>query len=234
MREIVLDTETTGLDPETGDRIVEIGCLELINHVPSGETLHLYIDPERDMPEGAFRVHGLSAEFLSGYPPFRDQVDEILAFLGDARLVIHNAAFDMKFLNKELGLLGRPALPMDRALDTVALARRKYPGAQVSLDALCRRFEIDNSNRSLHGALIDADLLASVYLELIGGRQPDLMAPSGDSAGGTRAASDPVTVEAKIDRGYRAPRPHAPTEAEGAAHAAFLEKLKDPIWTAAD
>ena len=230
MREIVLDTETTGLDPETGDRVVEIGCLELINHVPTGRTLHYYFNPERDMPEEAFRVHGLSAEFLSGHPTFAALVDEVIAFLGDATLVIHNASFDMKFLNKELQRLGRPPIPMARALDTVALARRKYPGAQVSLDALCRRFEIDNSNRSLHGALIDADLLASVYLELIGGRQPDLMAPpSQDGASaGTGAAQ---RVVEKIERVYREPRPHAPTAEEAAAHAAFLLKLKNPIWT---
>src|SRR3546814_575365 len=174
MREIVLDTETTGLDPETGDRIVEIGCLELINHVPTGQSLHHDINPERDMPLGAFEVNGLSTEFLWGYPVFAALADEILEFLGDAVLVIHNAAFDMRFLNAELRRLGRPELPMARALDTVQLARRKYPGAQVNLDALCRRFEIDNGHRTLHGALLDADLLAAVYLELIGGRQPDL------------------------------------------------------------
>ncbi|WP_093150129.1 DNA polymerase III subunit epsilon [Thalassobaculum litoreum] len=231
MREIVLDTETTGLDPETGDRVVEIGCLELINHVPTGRTLHHYFNPERDMPEEAFRVHGLSAEFLSGHPTFGVLVDEVMEFLGDATLVIHNASFDMKFLNKELQLLGRAPIPMDRALDTVALARRKYPGAQVSLDALCRRFEIDNSNRSLHGALIDADLLASVYLELIGGRQPDLMAPPAeDSKGGAAAGGAPKTVE-KIERVYREPRPHAPSAEEAAAHAAFLERIKNPIWS---
>lgn len=233
MREIVLDTETTGLDPETGDRVVEIGCLELINHVPTGRTLHHYMNPERDMPEGAFAVHGLSAEFLSGYPLFGELVDEILEFLGDATLIIHNAKFDMRFLNKELELAGRPPLPMDRALDTVALARRKYPGAQVSLDALCRRFEIDNSNRELHGALIDADLLASVYLELIGGRQPDLMAPASDDAGGSTTRGTAIGSAEKIDRIYREPRPHAPSDAEQAAHAAFLEKLSNPIWTGA-
>lgn len=232
MREIVLDTETTGLDPETGDRVVEIGCLELINHVPTGKTLHHYINPERDMPEEAFRVHGLSAEFLSGHPKFEELVDDILEFLGDATLVIHNASFDMRFINKELELVRRAPIPMDRALDTVALARRKYPGAQVSLDALCRRFEIDNSNRELHGALIDADLLASVYLELIGGRQPDLMAPAGDDKSAASAGGgSPETIE-RIDRAYREPRPHAPTQEEAAAHAAFLEKLSDPIWSA--
>lgn len=226
----MLDTETTGLDPETGDRVVEIGCLELINHVPTGRTLHHYFNPERDMPEEAFRVHGLSAEFLSGYPVFAALADEVMEFLGDATLVIHNASFDMKFLNKELQLLGRPPIPMARALDTVAMARRKYPGAQVSLDALCRRFEIDNSNRSLHGALIDADLLASVYLELIGGRQPDLMAPPAEENRGAAATGDgPKTIE-RIDRVYREPRPHAPSPEEAAAHAAFLEKLKSPLW----
>lgn len=173
MREIVLDTETTGLDPDAGDRIVEIGCLELINHVPTGRTLHHYINPERDMPLAAFEVHGLSTEFLSGYPVFAALADEIVEFLGDAVLVIHNASFDMKFINSELRRLSRPEIPMAQALDTVQLARRKYPGAQVSLDALCRRFEIDNGHRTLHGALLDADLLAAVYLELIGGRQPD-------------------------------------------------------------
>ena len=190
MREIVLDTETTGLDPATGDRVVEIGCVELINHVPSWRTLHHYFNPERDMPQGAFEVHGLSIEFLSNYPVFGALADDILDFLGDAVLVIHNAAFDMRFINAELRRLGRPELPMSRALDTVQLARRKYPGAQVSLDALCRRFEIDNGHRTLHGALLDADLLAAVYLELIGGRQPDLaLAALGtaDDAGGRAA-----------------------------------------------
>lgn len=231
MREIVLDTETTGLDPETGDRVVEIGCLELINHVPTGRTLHHYFNPERDMPEEAFRVHGLSAEFLSRYPVFGALVDEVLDFLGDATLVIHNASFDMKFLNKELQLLGRPPIPMARALDTVAMARRKYPGAQVSLDALCRRFEIDNSNRELHGALIDADLLASVYLELIGGRQPDLMAPPTEENQAASSAGGAPKVVEKIERVYREPRPHAPSAEEAAAHAAFLERIKNPIWT---
>ncbi|MFX4220109.1 MAG: DNA polymerase III subunit epsilon [Thalassobaculum sp.] len=231
MREIVLDTETTGLDPDTGDRVVEIGCLELINHVPTGRTLHHYFNPERDMPEEAFRVHGLSAEFLSAYPRFEALVDEVLEFLGDATLVIHNASFDMKFINKELQLVGRPPIPMERALDTVALARRKYPGAQVNLDALCRRFEIDNSNRDLHGALIDADLLASVYLELIGGRQPDLMAPPAEDSSSAGGSDGGVQMIDRIERTYRQPRPHGPTAEEAAAHAAFLEKLKNPIWS---
>ncbi|GHD39699.1 DNA polymerase III subunit epsilon [Thalassobaculum fulvum] len=230
MREIVLDTETTGLDPETGDRIVEIGCLELINHVPTGRTLHHYINPERDMPQAAFEVHGLSTEFLSGYPVFAALADEIVEFLGDAVLVIHNAAFDMKFINSELRRLGRPEIPMSQALDTVQLARRKYPGAQVSLDALCRRFEIDNGHRTLHGALLDADLLAAVYLELIGGRQPDLALAT--EAGTDGGAAGSRTVEQAV-RPYREPRPHAPSAEELAAHRAFLESLKEPLWLAA-
>ncbi len=228
MREIVLDTETTGLDPDRGDRIVEIGCLELINHVPTGHTLHHYINPERDMPQGAFEVHGLSTEFLSGYPVFAAVADEIVEFLGDAVLVIHNAAFDMKFINAELRRLGRSEIPMSQALDTVQLARRKYPGAQVSLDALCRRFEIDNGHRTLHGALLDADLLAAVYLELIGGRQPDL-------ALAAEAAPEPTAIqraEERAARPYRQPRPHAPSAEELAAHRAFLESIRNPIWLA--
>ncbi|MEQ9334089.1 DNA polymerase III subunit epsilon [Thalassobaculum sp.] len=228
MREIVLDTETTGLDPATGDRIVEIGCLELINHVPTGRSLHHYINPERDMPLGAFEVHGLSTEFLSGYPVFAAVADEIVEFLGDAVLVIHNAAFDMKFINAELRRLERPEIPMSQALDTVQLARRKYPGAQVSLDALCRRFEIDNGHRTLHGALLDADLLAAVYLELIGGRQPDL-------ALAAEAAPEPTATqraEERAARPFREPRPHAPSVEELAAHRAFLDSIKNPIWLA--
>lgn len=227
MREIVLDTETTGLDPNSGDKIVEIGCLELINHVPTGQTLHHYINPERDMPQGAFDVHGLSSEFLSDYPVFADLADEIMAFLGDSILIIHNARFDMGFINAELRSCGRPELPMEQAKDTVQLARRKYPGAQVSLDALCRRFEIDNAHRTLHGALLDADLLASVYLELIGGRQPGLSLagePSRDGANPSPAEALPV------ERGYRPPRPHQPTPEEAAAHQLFLEKLREPLW----
>jgi len=228
MREIVLDTETTGLDPATGDRIVEIGCIELINHVPSGRTLHQYFNPERDMPQGAFEVHGLSIEFLSNYPVFGALADEILEFLGDAVLIIHNAAFDMRFINAELRRLGRPELPMARALDTVQLARRKYPGAQVSLDALCRRFEIDNGHRTLHGALLDADLLAAVYLELIGGRQPDLALAAHGTASDNTGRAD---VE-RVVKAYREPRPHAPSAEELAAHRTFLRSITEPLWLA--
>ncbi len=222
MREIVLDTETTGLDPAAGHRIVEIAGLELVNHVETGAQFHHYIDPQRDMPEEAFRIHGLSQEFLSDFPPFAGIVDEFLAFLGDATLVIHNAEFDMKFLNAELALLGRPALEHSRAVDTVAIARRKFPGSQVSLDALCRRFEIDNSQRTLHGALLDTQLLAEVYLELIGGRQPGL--ELSERRGAQSESPRPATKVA------RPPRPHAPSEEELRAHEAMLARLKDPVW----
>ncbi|MAL79254.1 MAG: DNA polymerase III subunit epsilon [Sneathiella sp.] len=219
MREIVLDTETTGFDPEQGDRIVEIGCIELINHIPSGNSYHRYINPERDMPEAAFRVHGLSEQFLRGHKVMAEEMAEFLDFIGDAPLVIHNAAFDMKFLNAELARLGKPVLPMSRSIDTVAMARQKFPGAQANLDALCRRFGIDNSARTRHGALLDAELLAEVYLELIGGRQHGLSLDAGDE-----------DVNASITLEVRAPRPHRASEAERAAHQAFLEKIKDPLW----
>jgi len=222
MREIVLDTETTGLDPKSGHRIIEIGCLELFNHVPTGNTFQCYVNPGRDIPEDALAVHGISATFLADKPTFENIVEDMLQFLGEDKLVIHNAAFDLGFLNAELGRAGRPTLPFGRAIDTVELARRKFPGAPASLDALCRRFGVDNTARTLHGALLDAELLAEVYLELIGGRQPHLAlvtaATSGDTGGGT-------TV-----REHRPPRPHAPTSQELADHAAFVEKLCDPIW----
>lgn len=171
MREIVLDTETTGLDPSTGDRIVEIGCVELINHISTGETWHQYFNPQRNMPAGAFAVHGLSAEFLSDKPLFVDLADDFLEFIGEANLIIHNASFDIGFLNTELAAVSRDALLMSRVTDTLAMARRRNPGGQNSLDALCRRFGVDNTKRTKHGALLDSEILAEVYLELIGGRQ---------------------------------------------------------------
>ncbi len=174
VREIVLDTETTGLDPISGDRVVEIGCVELLNSIPSGETFHRYIDPERDVPAEAFKVHGLSREFLSDKPKFAEIAEEFIAFIGDSKLVIHNAEFDMKFLNAELRRLNRPVLGNDRALDTLMIARRKHPGGPNSLDALCTRYGIDNSRRTKHGALVDSEILAEVYLELSGGRQAAL------------------------------------------------------------
>ncbi len=221
MREIVLDTETTGLDPQAGHRIVEIGCLELINHIPSGRTFHTYINPERAMPDDAFEVHGLSDAFLSDKPLFAAVAGDFLEFLGDAMLVIHNAQFDLGFLNAELGKLGKDRLTEDRAIDTVQLARRKFPGAPASLDALCRRFEIDNAARTKHGALLDAELLAEIYLELIGGRQPSLgLAASGAArqAAGPRARAAPTA------------RVHEPSAQERAAHEAFVDTLTDPIW----
>ncbi len=222
MREVVLDTETTGLDPSSGHRVVEIGCVELLNHVATDNTFHSYLDPERDMPKDAERVHGLSAEFLRGQPAFAQVVDDFLGFLDDAKLVIHNAAFDIGFINAELERLGRAPIPITRAIDTVALARRKFPGAPANLDALCRRFSIDNSARTKHGALLDAELLAEVYLELCGGRQPGF-------ALGAAATSqaEPGSARAATARPARA---HAPSPQEAQAHKAFIAKLDDPIW----
>jgi DNA polymerase-3 subunit epsilon len=226
MREIVLDTETTGLEALNGDRLVEIGCLELINHVPTGRTFHRYINPERAMSAEAEAVHGLGDAFLGQQPTFAEVVAEFLEFIAEDPLVIHNAKFDIGFLNMELGRLGLPKLPMSRAIDTVAIARKRFPGAQASLDALCRRYGIDNSNRTLHGALLDAELLAEVYLELRGGRQPGLVLAAEAEAqrGAEIAVTGPV----------RPARAHAPSEAEAAAHASFLDKLTDPIWRRAD
>jgi DNA polymerase-3 subunit epsilon len=221
MREIVLDTETTGFDPITGDRIVEIGCVELINHLPTGNVYHQYINPERHMPEEAFKVHGLSDEFLSDKPVFAEIVADFRKFIGDDPLVIHNAEFDMKFINAEFARLGFPALPMSRAIDTVVMARKKFPGSPANLDALCRRFEIDNSNRTFHGALLDSELLAEVYLQLIGGRQPGFELGLASAKGGDQV---------KIVRERREPRPHAASPEELEAHAAFIAKMKKPVW----
>jgi len=173
MREIVWDTETTGFDPLAGDRIVEIGAVELNQHLPTGRVYHQYVNPERDMPAGAFEVHGLSISFLKDFPTFRDIASEFIDFVGDATLIAHNAKFDMKFINAELKKVGLPEVPLNQSLDTLEIARKKFPGAQNSLDALCRRFNIDNSGRQKHGALLDSEILAEVYLELVGGRQPD-------------------------------------------------------------
>ena len=226
MREIVLDTETTGFDPTTGHRIVEIGCVEMINHVRTRENFHVYLNPERDMPEEAFKVHGLSEEFLSDKPLFAAVAQSFVDFIGDSRLVIHNADFDMRFLNWELQMLGYPTMPKERALDTVAMARKRFPGSPVSLDALCRRFGIDNSKRDKHGALLDAELLADVYLELIGGREPGLALASSSS----RQSSSAAAAQTEIAREMRAPRPHAASEEERAAHGEFVAKLTDALW----
>jgi DNA polymerase-3 subunit epsilon len=220
MREVVLDTETTGLDPADGHRVVEIACVELFNHVPTGRAFHRYLNPQRDVPAEALAVHGLTAEFLAQHPPFAAVAEELLAFIGDDRLIIHNAEFDLRFLNAELGRLERPPLRCEIE-DTLTLARRRYPGAQASLDALCRRFAIDLSARSKHGARLDCELLAAVYLELIGGRQPGLDLAVVIGTSGTISA---------IERPARPPRPHAPAASELAAHAALLQKIKNPLW----
>lgn len=228
MREIVLDTETTGLDPATGDRLVEIGCVELVNHLPTGVTFHRYINPERDVPAGAFAVHGLSEEFLRNYPVFSGVVDEFLAFIGRDRLIIHNADFDVKFLNAELVRIKRPVLTFDRVVDTLALARKRFPGASASLDALCRRFGVDGSARTLHGALLDSELLAEVYLELMGGRQTGL-----DFVANRRTDHNIEGKALKFTPRKPRPEPLPPriTEAEAQAHQAFVAAMgEQAIW----
>ena len=225
MREIILDTETTGLDPLRGDRLVEIGGIELVNHFPTGRTYHVYLNPERDMPEEAFRVHGLSAEFLAYKPRFAELVDDFWGFIDGARLVIHNASFDMGFINAELKRVGRPPFPGERVVDTLSMARRRFPGAAASLDALCSRFGIDNSRRTKHGALLDAELLADVYIELIGGRQATFGLADANR-GARRAAQGRQTL------GER-PIPLTPrlSEADIRAHEAFIRDLGDKaIW----
>jgi DNA polymerase-3 subunit epsilon len=223
MREIVLDTETTGLDPLAGHRVVELGCVELENMVATGRTFHVYFNPEMAMPAGAQDIHGLSDEFLADKPRFAEKVEEFLAFVGDAQLVIHNAQFDIGFLNAELERVGKARL-INAYVDTVSVARKKFPGQRVSLDALCERFSVDNSNRVKHGALLDSELLAEVYLELSGGRQRDLgLAPeiAARAVAGLALAANAV---------IRAARPHVPSAAELAAHATFLKKLSEPLW----
>lgn len=222
MREVVLDTETTGLDPLAGNRVVEIGCIELVNLVATGRSLQLYLNPEMPMPAGAQEVHGLSDEFLADKPLFADKADELLEFLGDAQLVIHNAQFDLGFLNAELARAGKPKLT-NAYVDTVSMARRKFPGQRASLDSLCDRFGIDNTKRTKHGALLDSELLAEVYLELSGGRQRDLgLAPEMAAAGVQGIVTQTLAL--------RPPRPHAASAAELAAHAEFLNKINEPIW----
>ncbi|NQV44472.1 MAG: DNA polymerase III subunit epsilon [Rhodospirillales bacterium] len=220
MFEIVLDTETTGLDPSAGHRIVEIGCVELENHLPTGRTYHQYINPKRDMPAEAYAVHGLSEEFLAGQPEFGEVVDDFLTFIGDVTLVIHNADFDMGFINAELTARDLDVIPRERAVDTVAMARRKFPGARANLDSLCQRFGIDNSDREMHGALKDSYLLSAVYLELIGGRQPGLELKSDKK----------TTAIHRGERKVREPRPHAPSAEEVTAHAEFIGRIEKNLW----
>jgi DNA polymerase-3 subunit epsilon len=220
MREVVIDTETTGLDPGDGHRIVEIAAIELVNHLPTGKSFHKYINPERDMPEAAQAVHGLTSEFLAPHPLFAAIAGELLEFIGGDALVIHNAEFDLGFINTELKRSAMPPLA-GAVTDTLTLARRRFPGQPANLDALCRRFAIDLSGREKHGALIDGELLAAVYLELIGGRQPGL-----DLA----AVRSKVAVHSAAPRIQHPPRPHAPLEEELVAHVAFLAKLRQPLW----
>lgn len=219
MREIVLDTETTGFDPKSGDRIVEIGAVELMGHMATGKTFHEYINPERGMPQEAFEVHGLGDDFLRDKPKFAAVGQAFLDFVGDSKMIIHNAAFDMKFLNFELGKMGLRQLPWEQAVDTLAIARKKFPGSPSSLDALCRRFGIDNGARTLHGALLDSEILAEVYLELIGGKQPDF-------ALSTRAELKQGEVSTEwTPRPRPISLPSRLTEKENAAHAEFVSKL---------
>lgn len=227
MREIVLDTETTGMDPVKGDKIVEIGCVELINHLPTGKHYHVYINPERDIPPEATAVHGITDEFVKNKPTFGEIVGDFVEFISDARLVIHNAEFDVKFLNAELKTFGFPSIDNKKVLDTVRMAREKFPGSPANLDALCRRFGIDNSNRTLHGALLDSQLLAEVYLELLGGRQQ-----------GLAIHETALVIEEKItivaERVYREPREFKPSEEELAAHTAMVSSMKNPLWDKKD
>lgn len=233
MREVIFDTETTGLDPRTGDRMVEIGCVEMVGRVETGRTYHAYFNPERDMPVEAERVHGLSAAFLATKPRFAESADSLLDFLGDAPLVAHNAGFDFGFLNSELERIGRTPVSMDRMVDTVAIARRKHPGAKLSLDALCSRYGIDRSHRVKHGALLDAELLAQVYVELTGGRQIGLELAA--TPGAQAAAADPVANmpwhRPVIDTPRREPRPHAASAAELERHKTFIAEIDNAIWS---
>lgn len=232
MREIVFDTETTGLDPASGDRMVEIGCIELVNRIPTGNHFHAYFNPQRTMPFEAERVHGLGDSFLADKPLFAVRVLELLEFIGDSPLVAHNAQFDFGFLNHELGLCSHPAVGLDRMIDTLVLARRRHPGAKHSLDALCSRYGIDRSHRVMHGALLDAELLAQVYVELTGGRQIGL-ALGADAA--AQAASRDIEQEIRLvgagSRPIRPARPHHATEAEIARHKSFVETLNSPLWS---
>ncbi|MEZ0261213.1 MAG: DNA polymerase III subunit epsilon [Alphaproteobacteria bacterium] len=225
MREIVLDTETTGFDPEEGHKLVEIGCVELENHIPTGRVFQTYLNPQRDVPAEAARVHGLTTEFLKDKPLFTEKVGDFLDFITDGTLVIHNAEFDMKFINFELKEAGFKPLQMARVIDTLPIARQKYPGQPASLDALCRRFKIDLTERKFHGALLDCQLLAEVYLELKGGRQHGLSLMSEAAIAGS------VQLNAKIRRQKRAHRHFPATAEEEKTHGGFIEKIKNSLWS---
>ena len=225
MREIIFDTETTGLNPAAGDRIVEIGCIELFNRIETGRTFHAYFNPCRPMPTEAEAVHGLTDIFLSDKPHFSDKADELLEFLGDAPLIAHNASFDFGFLNHELGLCARDPICMSRMIDTLLLARSKHPGAKHSLDALCARFGVDRSHRVKHGAILDAQLLTQVYIELTGGRQIGLSL--GQVVGSTDIEARTLVTAQKI---IRPARPHAPSDEERTRHRSFIARLANPLW----
>lgn len=228
MREIVLDTETTGMEPAEGHRLVEIGCVELFNHVPTGKTWHCYLNPERDVPAEATAVHGLTFERLKNEPVFSQVYLDFLDFIGDGQLVIHNAAFDMKFINAELSTMGHPAISPKRVTDSLMVARGKFPGSPASLDALCRRFSIDLSGREFHGALLDAQLLAAVWLEMMGGRQHGFALGGEDQEMENTAAQSPLAFSR--DKPFREPRPHSASDEEIAAHDAMLAELSNPLW----
>jgi len=225
MREIIFDTETTGLDPQRGDRMVEIGCIEMVNRVATGRTFHAYFNPERNMPAEAEAVHGLSEAFLADKPRFTELAADLLEFIEDSPLIAHNAGFDFGFLNAELTACGLEIVSRDRMVDTVAIARMRHPGAKLSLDALCTRYGIDRSHRTKHGALLDAELLAQVYVELRGGRQIGL------ELAADRREELITVVTVRTDREFRPARQHAASEAELAAHAEFIQTLKAPLWS---
>ena len=231
MREIVFDTETTGFDPKTGDRIVEIGCIELVNHIVTGHTFHVYINPERSMPRAAFEVHGLSDEFLSDKPKFAEIAEDFAAFIQDARLVAHNADFDVKFVNAEFARVGMPPISNDRVVDTLALAKRKHTTGPYSLDALCNRYGIDNSRREFHGALLDSELLAEVYVELLGGRQAALGLVTEDPGRGGRKSAGGTSSSSTTRRTRETPLAPRLADDELAAHRAFVAKMGDgSVW----
>ena len=230
MREIVFDTETTGLSPLNGDRVVEIGCVELFNRVETGRSFHSYFNPGRPMPSEAEAVHGLSDRFLSDKPAFADVCEELLDFIGEAPMIAHNASFDFGFVNHELGQCGRPSVCMSRMVCTLSIARQKFPGAKHSLDALCTRFGVDRSQRIKHGALLDAQLQAQVYVELTGGRQIGLTLVADAVEEASESAEPAVEVGAPLVATIRPARPHAPSADELARHAAFLARIKEPIW----